>query len=230
LEFCGIALSSKEGRALLLWSELLFSIMKKSVQLIGFATAAFALVLQFYLMVTKALADHQSVLSEVWRFFSYMTIWSNILVALCFASLVFVGKFSFFKRPAMQAGTFIYILVVGVAYHFLLAHIWSPTGLQYVADVLLHYAVPIIYCLYWLTLADKTKLAYSYSITWLIYPFVYFVYALLRGLIVNTYPYPFIDVTALGYSKVLINSFFLLIVYVLLGLVTVALSRKFKNA
>jgi hypothetical protein len=204
--------------------------VKRLISIASLTVAAFALILQFYLIVTKALADNLNVLSEVWRFFSYMTIWSNILVALCFASLVFVGKLSFFKRPAVQAGTFIYILVVGVAYHFLLAHIWSPTGLQYVADVLLHYAVPIIYCFYWLTMADKTKLAYSYSFTWLIYPFVYFVYALLRGLMVNTYPYPFIDVTALGYSKVFINSFFLLIVYVLLGLVTIALSRKLRNA
>lgn len=202
--------------------------MKKSVQLIGFATAAFALVLQFYLIVINALANNLNVLSEVWRFFSYMTIWSNILVTLCFAALVFTGKVSYFKKPEVLAGAFIYILVVGVAYHFLLAHIWSPTGLQYVADVLLHYAVPTFYCMYWLIFATKIKLAYSYSIVWLIYPFVYFVYALLRGLI-EAYPYPFIDVTTLGYPKVLLNSLALLVVYVLLGLGTVAFSRKFKN-
>jgi hypothetical protein len=122
-----------------------------------------------------------------------------------------------------------YIVVVGVAYHFLLAHIWSPTGLQYVADVLQHYAVPIIYCVYWLFFATKIKLAYIYSILWLIYPLVYFIYALLRGLIVHTYPYPFIDVTTLGYPQVLLNSLMLLVVYVLLGLSTVALSRKLKD-
>ncbi|MBX2915918.1 MAG: Pr6Pr family membrane protein [Cyclobacteriaceae bacterium] len=203
--------------------------MKKLLLVIGFVTGSFALVLQLYLIISKALEVNEHVLSEVWRYFSYMTIWSNILVTLCFAAQVFTGKVSYFKKPEVQAGAFIYILVVGVAYHFLLAHIWSPTGWQYVADVLLHYAVPIIYCIYWLFFAAKIKLAYSYSILWLVYPFVYFVYALLRGLIVHTYPYPFIDVTALGYPQVLLNSVLLLVVYVLLGVGTVALSRKFKN-
>ncbi|MBN8577485.1 MAG: Pr6Pr family membrane protein [Cytophagales bacterium] len=203
--------------------------MKRLITTTGLLIGSFALCLQLYLIIDRAIAEHQSVAGEVWRFFSYMTIWSNILVTLCFAALVFADTLSFFKSPAVQAGTFIYILVVGVAYHFLLAHIWSPTGLQYVADVLLHYAIPAIYCSYWLVFADKAKLSYTYCFTWLIYPFVYFIYALVRGLIVHSYPYPFIDVTSFGYPIVLRNSFILLIAYVLLGFGTVALSRKFKN-
>jgi len=204
--------------------------MKRIFSIVGFATGTFALILQLYLVIAKALELNQSILSEVWRFLSYMTIWSNILVTLCFASLLFANKLSFFKKPAVQAGTFIYIFVVGVAYHFLLARIWAPQGWQYLADVLLHYGVPILYCLFWLVFADKAKLSYSNAFSWLWYPFIYFIYSLLRGLITETYSYPFVDVNELGYPMVLFNSFLLLIVYVLLGFGTILLSRKFAKA
>lgn len=49
------------------------------------------------------------------------------------------------------------------------------------------------------------------------YPGCYFVYALIRGHLLGTYPYPFIDVTALGYGAVLLNALGLLVAFVLLA-------------
>jgi hypothetical protein len=197
--------------------------MKKLVSALGFAIGAFALTLQLYLILSNAYRDQVSYISEVIRFFSYMTIWANILVALCYASITFskVKWLSFFSKSSVQAATFIYILVVGVTYHFLLADIWSPTGLQYLADVLLHYGVPILYALFWIFLAEKKSHAYSTAFTWLIFPFLYFLYSLFRGMITNNYPYPFVDVTVLGYPTVLQTSLVLLLIYFGLGMITV---------
>ncbi len=201
--------------------------MKKIFPFAGFSIGTFALILQLYLIVVNAIAKDINLFSETWRFFSYMTIWTNIYVALCFAADAFHSPvLRFFRKPVIQACAFINILVVGVTYHLLLANIWAPQGWQYVADVLLHYAMPALFILYWLILVEKNKLEYSSVFTWMIYPGVYFVYSLLRGLITKTYPYPFVDVNELGYPTVLFNSFVLLIVYVLLGLGTVALSRR----
>jgi hypothetical protein len=202
--------------------------MKKSVSVLGFSIGAFALTLQLYLILSNAYRDQVSYKSEVIRFFSYMTIWTNILVTLCFGCIVIFPKTkwgSYFSKPEVQAAAFIYILVVGVAYHFLLANIWNPTGLQYLADVLLHYGVPMLYILFWIFLAEKKFLSYTYSFAWLIYPFVYFIYSLVRGEITNAYPYPFVDVNELGYSVVFLASLILLVVYWGLGMFTVWISR-----
>jgi hypothetical protein len=206
--------------------------MKKLVSALGFLVGSFALTLQLYLILSNAHRDQISYFSETIRFFSYMTIWTNILVTLCFASISLFSKStwaSFFSTPSVQAATFIYILVVGVTYHFLLANIWSPTGLQYVADVLLHYGVPLLYILFWIFLLEKKYLSYTSALTWLIYPFTYFVYSLFRGMITKTYPYPFVDVNELGYTKVFQTSFVLLIVYLLLGFITVFASRQLSK-
>jgi hypothetical protein len=203
--------------------------MKKLVSVLGFAVGVFALTLQLYLILSNAYRDQVSYVSEVIRFFSYMTIWTNIFVTLCFGSIAIFRKTkwgSYFSQPFVQAAAFIYILVVGVAYHFLLAKIWSPTGLQYMADILLHYGVPALYILFWIFLAEKKFLNYKYSFIWLIYPFVYFIYSLIRGEITSAYPYPFVDVNALGYSKVFANSLGLLVVYTLFGFLTILFSRQ----
>lgn len=54
-------------------------------------------------------------------------------------------------------------------------------------------------------------------LAWCIYPLIYIAYALARGQLLGSYPYHFIDVTSLGYSKVLLNSLGLLAVFGVLG-------------
>jgi len=61
---------------------------------------------------------------------------------------------------------------------------------------------------------------------WLAYPFAYLVYTMVRGRIVGTYPYPFLDVTALGYGHVLADAFGLMVVFLGIGLLIIALSRR----
>lgn len=207
--------------------------LKKTFALAGFLCASFAVTLQFYLILFAAHRDGASYVSESIRFLSYMTIWTNILVAFCFGSVaVFPGTRlgAFFNRPSLHAATFVYIIVVGVSYLFLLSHIWEPQGWQYVADVLLHYAVPVLFVVYWLFLAEKVLVPFDRAIRWLFYPAVYFVYALARGVIVNEYPYPFIDVNELGYQAVFINSLFLLVAYLVLALITITISRKLSKS
>lgn len=206
--------------------------IKKALALVGFLCASFAVTLQFYLILFAAHRDGISYVSETIRFLSYMTIWTNILVAFCLGSVaVFPGTRlgAFFSRPTLHAATFVYIVVVGVSYHFLLSHIWEPAGWQYVADVLLHYGVPVLFVIYWLFVAEKIAIPYDRAIRWLFYPAVYFVYALARGVMVNEYPYPFIDVNELGYQSVFINSLFLLVAYLVLALITITIARRFSG-
>ncbi|BBH32562.1 MULTISPECIES: Pr6Pr family membrane protein [Pseudomonas] len=60
---------------------------------------------------------------------------------------------------------------------------------------------------------------------WLIYPLVYFIYALVRGHFIGSYPYPFIEVDTLGYPRVFINAVMVLLGFMGVSLVLVALDR-----
>lgn len=207
--------------------------LKLLYQLLSGLFGCFALALQLYLIIKNTPASGKSYLSETVRFFSYMTIWTNILVTLTYlvpliAKNSTLGKF--LSSPFMETGTMLYITVVGISYHFLLAHIWVPTGWQKVADVSLHYAVPAIYIFYWFVFVRKGEQRFSNSYKWLVYPLVYLVYELIHGAIVNVYSYPFIDVNALGYGTVLRNGLLLGAGYYLVGLLLVVIDRAMAKS
>lgn len=202
--------------------------LKLFYQIIAALFGCFALVLQLYLIIKRVPVTGKTYSSEIIRYFSYMTIWTNILVTLTFAIPLIaknsrIGKF--LSSPLMQTGTMLFITIVGLVYHFLLAHIWSPTGLQKVADVSLHYIVPILYIIYWVFFVKKGEQQYTNSLTWMLYPLIYCIYAMIRGAIVHEYPYPFIDVTEHGYGVVLRNSLLLAAGYLLGGFVLILMDK-----
>ncbi len=59
--------------------------------------------------------------------------------------------------PSVQAGTAVYIAIVGIIYQLLLRQLWNPQGAQWVADVLLHAVIPAGYVLYWLIFAPRAR-------------------------------------------------------------------------
>ena len=127
----------------------------------------------------------------------------------------------FFSKPAVQSAILVYILIVGAAYHFLLAKQWYPEGLWLLADNLLHYVVPVLYLIYWIIFSDKGNQKAINCIRWLCYPLVYIIYILIRGDIGGIYPYYFLNVSKLGFETVLKNIFFLMIAYIVMGLIII---------
>jgi hypothetical protein len=73
------------------------------------------------------------------------------------------------------------------------------------------------------------SLRWVHPLAWAAYPTLYFVYVLVRGDIIGSYPYGFIDVNALGYSKTLLNAVGLLLVFVIMGLGIVAVDRVVRR-
>jgi len=177
----------------------------------------FSVIAQFYL----AIVNRQTPVSEaVIRFFSYFTIQTNILVATCFTILLLKpasGWGSFFSSPRVLTAICTYITFVGLTYNILLRQLWQPTGLQQLVDELLHSAIPIIFILYWLIFVSKAELQWKNALPWLIYPIAYLVYILIRGAASGNYPYPFIDVNELGYPRMFINDFGLIIAFLMLA-------------
>ena len=201
--------------------------MKNGYRAFGALLGWSALVLQYVLVVTGG--QHPSVGAATLTFFGYFTITTNILVALAFTA-PFLKPSSkvhiFFMRPAVRAAIALYILVVAVVYHVLLAHLLEPAGLALVADICLHTAIPILYILDWLVFAEKRPMLYREIPYWVIYPILYGAFTILRGLITDFYPYPFLNITDLGVVGVLINMLGFTAVYAVGGAFFVSLGKR----
>lgn len=93
---------------------------------------------------------------------------------------------------------------------------------------MLHYIVPALTLLYWLLLRHPQRLPAWQPLAWCIYPIGYLGYALIRGAWLGSYPYPFIDVSVLGYPRMLLNGIGLLVVFIVVGYLVraVALFRR----
>lgn len=194
--------------------------------------AWFALTLQFYLQLKAAHTEGRPVFMSAGNFFSYFTILTNLLIALCFTFILLspVSKAGrFFSRATVQSGIALYIGIVGLVYSLALREIWDPQGWQLVADRMLHDIIPILYLLYWLLFVPKGLLRPKNALWWLIYPLIYIIYTTIRGAVYGWYPYPFIDAGKLGYSQALRNAGMLLIAFIGIGLLLVGIDRLLKK-
>jgi hypothetical protein len=196
----------------------------------GLAVLGWAgLTIQLYLIFFARLSIGASLLGGLVSFFSYFTILTNTLVATVLTCAVTERESAarrWFLQPWVSSGIAVSIAVVGLAYSILLRHLWHPEGWQFVADELLHDVMPLLFLGYWWRCAPKGTLRLWHLPLWLIYPLVYFIYALLRGHLLGAYAYPFIDVAVLGYPQVLANAGGILVGFVLVGVLIIGLDRK----
>ena len=203
---------------------------KQTFLIAGVAITWFAVLLQFYLIILNRV---ESVPETIIRFFSFYTILTNILVAVCFMVLLVKpnSRLSiFFSQTSVLTATAIYIFVVGLIYNLVLRQIWSPVGFQRLADELLHVVIPLMFILYWYLFKPKGRLEWKNAFPWLIYPFFYAVFVLFRGALSGFYPYPFIDANILGFKKVLLNSAGLFVGFFLISLVFIAITKATSKA
>ncbi|WP_414880561.1 MULTISPECIES: Pr6Pr family membrane protein [Pseudomonas] len=185
--------------------------------------------IQLYLIFYSRWALGASLLGGLLSFFSYFTVLTNTLVATVLTCALTSRESAarrWFLQPWVSSGIAVSIAVVGLAYNVLLRHLWHPEGWQWLADELLHDVMPLLFLAWWWLCVPKGTLRLRHIALWVIYPLLYFAYALLRGHLLATYPYPFIDVDTLGYPQVFVNAGGLLAGFVLIALVVIALDRR----
>lgn len=196
---------------------------------IGAAVSFSGLALQSYINFNRGLQEGENPYLEVAQMLGFMTIWSNILVFLVFSAATSANSnklFVFLRHPALRSATALYITLVGLVYHLLLSHIYNPVGLGFYSNGLLHYIVPAGYFIYWIVSGQKVRLPYLTSITWIAFPLVYTLFILAKGFFTQYYPYPFFDVNQWGYLSVLTNAVGLGAVYLVSGLILIALNNQ----
>ncbi len=184
--------------------------------------------IQLYLIFFARLSVGASLLGGLVSFFSYFTVITNTLVAVVLTCAVTARESAarrWFLQPWVSSGIAVSIAVVGLAYSILLRHLWHPQGWQFIADELLHDVMPLLFLAYWWVCVPKGTLRLKHLPLWLIYPLVYFAYALLRGHLLGAYAYPFIDVALLGYPQVFVNAGGILAGFVLMALLVIGIDR-----
>ena len=191
-------------------------------------TAWSGLSIQLYLVLIARWQADLSLLAGLVHFFSFFTVLTNTLAAAVLTCALTTrpsrGR-TWLLQAWVSAGIGVSIVVVGLAYNLLLRHLWHPEGWQRLADELLHDVMPLLYLAYWWLCVEKGQLRVWHCLVWVIYPLLYFIYVMLRGHLLGTYPYPFIDVGTLGYGQVLLNALGILLGFVLVSLGLIALDR-----
>jgi hypothetical protein len=130
------------------------------------------------------------------NFFSFFTIEANIFAAIIFL----IGGFALLRGKTYKYGALLrgaatlYMITTGIIFGVLLSG-YDPTLLTFVPwdNIVLHYIIPVAVFADWLIDPPKIRLSFKKVLVWLIFPFTYLAYTLIRGAITGRYPYPFLD-------------------------------------
>jgi hypothetical protein len=199
--------------------------LEKIYTLVYLVVAWSGLIVEYWVTIRNA--EKGSALIASWKYFSYYTILSNILVAICITAIFFSPASSaglFFNSSYVIGGISLHVVVLGVVYHFMYGYnstaFWSNFS-----TLILHYVTPGLALFYWLLFANKDGLSYQVIIYWLIYPVLYFSYTLTHGIWSKFYPYPFVNVSESGWVYVLRYMLGLIVVIAIGGLVLVLAAK-----
>ncbi|NKQ58118.1 Pr6Pr family membrane protein [Amycolatopsis sp. K13G38] len=177
------------------------------------AVVAASLVVQIALLLSGGADANSGQAGEVvsvgvrlWRLFSYFTIESNLFVL---ATAVVLAL-----RPAadgriwrvVRLDGLLGILITGVVYDIVLAPIVHLTGAALAAGIGFHYISPWATILAWLVFGPRRRITWGTIAGAFVWPVLWLVYIFTQGAFTDWYPYPFLDVTDLGFGTALVNS------------------------
>jgi hypothetical protein len=188
-----------------------------------------ALFIQFYISTVKYMANGRTFGGAFVQLWSYFTIQNNFLVALAMTLLLLWPKSKlgrFFANPSILTAMGVYIVIVGLVYQLVLRAQFTQYGWFAFCDEIFHTVSPPMFILFWLAFVVKPRLAWRKAFNWLAYPLIYCFYVLMRGGMSGYYPYSFIDGNKLTYPQIFINCIFLLIAFLIVGLLLIAVTHS----
>jgi hypothetical protein len=144
------------------------------------------------------------------NFFSFFTIESNVFAAVMFivgAVRLLQGKKLSSGFSMLRGAATLYMATTGIIFAVLLSGL-DPGTLTAVPwdNTVLHYLLPFALVVDWLIDPPYRRIAFRKAVIWLAYPVAYLAYTLVRGHIVDWYPYPFLNPEHKGYMSVAIVS------------------------
>jgi hypothetical protein len=180
------------------------------------------LALQLFLMVQNMGAG-----PALWRFFGFYTILANIGAAMV-ATAVALGSRSSLAAARARLLAATSIVMVGIVYSVALRSLWGPTGLQKLADILLHDAAPLFWAVAWLV-GPHVRRSWR-EVAWaLLPPLIYCIYALVRGAADGWYAYWFLDPANQSPGELAASILVLLLAFSVLAILLVTVDQSLAS-
>ncbi len=177
----------------------------------------FGLVLQVVLVARDDSGFFATPLSRSFNLLFFFTILSNIMVAVsCLLLFMNPNRCPRGFRLLRLCGV-VGIAVTGVVYHGVLAQLIDLHGWDWLADFILHTVSPIMAVLGWFIFGPRGLTTRKVVGLTVIFPAVYGAMTLIRGPIVDWYPYPFMDPREKGYGHVALNCVIVAVLFVSLS-------------
>jgi hypothetical protein len=170
------------------------------------AAAVFIGILVRLFVAAGADGPFPTVSGRLFNVFCYFTIQSNIIVGVTSLLLAIRPDRSSMAFRVFRLDGVVCIAITAVVYHTSLAHLVNLQGMAVFSDKLMHTVCPALYLGGWLLFGPWGAISLRVIRYALIFPLTWLAFTLLRGPIVDFYPYPFLDVRVLGYPRVALNA------------------------
>lgn len=136
---------------------------------------------------------------------SYFTIWSQLVVGIVMG-LLFLNPLR--DSPRLRiflVDAVLMISVTGIVYNLMIGPKFPPRGINVYSSFLEHTFTPILMVVVFLVVGPRDWFSKITVRQGLYLPIGYIFYALIRGSLIDQYPYDFIDVVQYGYLVVIVT-------------------------
>ncbi|MCG8656532.1 Pr6Pr family membrane protein [Yimella sp. NH-Cas1] len=134
--------------------------------------------------------------------FSYFTVWSNVVVAVAFTLLALRPGVDSLLHRVLLLDALLMITITTIVYWAMLAANDTWQGWSVITSPLQHLVVGVLAVGVWATYGPRGWLSFRLLPWALVVPLIWIVWTLLRGRVIDAYPYDFTDVSTLGYARV----------------------------
>jgi len=164
------------------------------------------------------------------RLVSYFTIQSNLLVAIAAITLARDPSYDGRWWRAVRLAGLVGITVTGLVHFVLLRPLIDLSGWDWAADKLLHMVVPVLAVVGWLLFGPRPRVGLTEVRRAIAWPVAWLVWTLAVGTLTGWYPYPFLDVDAEGWARVLAAAGMVTLLFLALFAAAYQLDRRSRPA
>ena len=168
-------------------------------------TVLVGLVVQIVAVLQEENAIFDGTAARIFNMFCYFTVQSNVIIGVTCLLLAWNPRRTATVFAVFRLAGLVDIAITGIVYHIALADLRELAGSALVADQLLHSVVPLLAVIGWVMFGPRGMVSWRVIGLAALIPVVWIVFTLIRGPIVDFYPYPFIDVAQHGYGVVFRN-------------------------
>jgi len=131
-------------------------------------------------------------------FFSYFTIQSNMIAVAVLFWVVWKSdrEDSRELRDIIRGAPVLYLTVTGIVFAVLLSDL--PLVTVPFANTVLHKLMPVVMVLDWIIDPPTQGVSFRRALVWMVYPLGWLTCTMVRGYLIEWYPYPFLNPLRMG--------------------------------